>query len=151
MTNIIQATPTLHPLLARLVTEFHYPLLDESTLAQFTSQDGNTVLFCAGDPIQHPECLDVAVVLPELDKAMPDNIRYALCASSLESTMQARYGFNRWPTLVFLRNGEYVGIISGIQDWSVYLEKIATLLHMPSSRPPSIGIAVSNAHSASCH
>lgn len=142
----------LHPLISRLVDEFGYPLLAADNLDDFCDAPGEAVLFCGGNPIQHPECLDVAVVLPEILRAFPGRLRAGIAGSDLDATMQARYGFNRWPTLVFLRDGAYVGAIAGIQDWSVYLARIRELQATPVSRPPSIGIAVSSASaSAACH
>lgn len=139
-----------HPLIARLVDEFGYPLLNASNLDAFCDAPGDAVLFCGGDPAQHPECLDVAVVLPEILRAFSGRFRTGVIASALEPAVQARFGFSRWPTLVFLRNGAYVGTISGIQDWSVYLARINELLATPASRPQSIGVTVSSA-SATCH
>lgn len=139
-----------HPLIARLVDEFGYPLLNAGNLEAFCDAPGDAVLFCGGDPAQHPECLDVAVVLPEILRAFSGRFRTAVVASDLEPAVQARFGFNRWPTLVFLRNGAYVGALSGIQDWSVYLVRINELLATPVSRPPAIGVAVTSA-SATCH
>ncbi len=141
-----------HPLIARLIEEFGYPMLVAAELEAFCNAPGEAILFCAGDPAQHPECLDVAVVLPELLRAFPDRFRAGIAAPELEPALQARYGFTRWPTLVFLRGGAYVGMIPGIQDWSVYCERIRELLATPASRPPSIGIPVSApAVSATCH
>lgn len=139
-----------HPLIARLVDEFGYPLLNASNLDAFCEAPGDAVLFCGGDPTQHPECLDVAVVLPEILRTFPGRFRTAVITSDLNLAVQTRFGFSRWPTLVFLRNGAYVGVISGIQDWSVYLARINELLATPASRPPSIGVTVSSA-SATCH
>lgn len=145
--------PTVHPLIARLIDEFGYPRLDAGNLEAFLAAPGDAVLFCAGDPVQHPECLDVAVVLPELLRAFPGRFRSGVAEVALEPALQARFGFTRWPTLVFLREGGYVGSISGIQDWSVYLERIGELLATPASRPPSIGIPVQSAASQAhtCH
>ena len=90
--------------------------------------------------------------MPEILRAFPGRFRAGIAASELESAMQARYGFNRWPTLVFLRGGAYVGMLSGIQDWSVYIERIGELLVTPASQPPSIGIPVgSPSASHTCH
>lgn len=139
-----------HPLITRLIEDFGYPRLDAETLEAFCDAPGNAVLFCAGDPAQHPECLDVAVVLPELLRAFPGSFRAGIADAALESALQARYGFNRWPSLVFLRAGSYVGVLSGILDWSVYLARIQDLLASPCSRPPSIGIAVGTTSTA-CH
>ena len=141
-----------HPLITRLTDDYGYPMLDTVNLDAFCDAPGDAVLFCAGDPVQHPECLDVAVVLPELLRAFPGRFRAAVASTALEPEMQARYGFNRWPTLVFLRDGAYVGALSGIQDWSVYLSRIQDLLAAAPSRPPSIGIAISTqGPAATCH
>ena len=144
--------PPIHPLIARLIDEFGYPQLDAGNLETWNAAPGDAVLFCAGDPVQYPECLDVAVVLPEILRAFPGRFRAGIAASELEPAMQARFGFNRWPTLVFLRGGAYVGVISGIQDWTVYLGRINELLAAPAHRPPSIGIPVSSpSTSHTCH
>ena len=140
----------LHPLIARLVDDYGYPLLDESNLDACIATPGDTVLFCAGDPLLYPECLDVAVVLPELMRAFSGRFRAAVVSREQEAALQTRYGFNRWPSLIFLRDGGYVGTLSGILDWAVYLARIQDLLAAPTARPPSIGIAVS-AESSHCH
>ena len=56
--------------------------------------------------------------------------------------LKRRYGFREYPSLVFLRDGKYVGTISRIQDWVVYLEQIAELLEAPTRRPPGFAIPV---------
>lgn len=143
---------TLHPLIARLSDVNGYPRLHAGNLEAFCNAPGDAVLFCAGDPVQYPETLDVAVVLPELLRAWPGRFRSGVVSAEQEAQVQARYGFNRWPSLVFLRGGAYLGVLSGIQDWAVYLARINELLAAPVSRPPSIGIAVAVANShATCH
>jgi hydrogenase-1 operon protein HyaE len=140
----------LHPLIARLVDDYGYPLLVEANLDACIAAPGDAMLFCAGDPVLYPECLDVAVVLPELMRAFSGRFRAAVVSRELEAELQARFGFNRWPSLIFLRDGGYVGVLSGILDWSVYLARIQDLLAAPTARPPSIGIAVSSSVSH-CH
>jgi hydrogenase-1 operon protein HyaE len=140
----------LHPLVARLVELIGQPLLTAENLDELTTSSGDVALFCGGDPIQHPECLDVAVVLPELLTVFRGRFRAVVASASLEPQLLAMYGFQRWPSLVFLRDGQYIGVISGIQDWSVYLERITDLLSASPSRPPSVGIAVS-APANHCH
>jgi hydrogenase-1 operon protein HyaE len=140
----------LHPLIARLVDDYGYPLLDEANLDACIATPGDTVLFCAGDPLLYPECLDVAVVLPELMRAFAGRFRAAVVSRELEAALQTRYGFTHWPSLVFLRDGGYVGTLSGILDWAVYLARIQNLLAAPTARPPSIGIAV-NTPASHCH
>jgi hydrogenase-1 operon protein HyaE len=141
-----------HPLINRLIDDFGYPHLAGSGLDAFVDAPGDAVLFCSGDPVQYPEALDVAVVLPELLRAFPGRLRAGVVAAEQAASAQARFGFTRWPTLVFLRGGEYVGMLSGIQDWSVYLERVRALLTAAPGRPPSIGIPVAtSAPAPNCH
>jgi hydrogenase-1 operon protein HyaE len=121
----------------------------QETFATFCDDTLNAILLCAGDPVQYPETLDIAVVLPELMQAFRGEFQAAIIDKAMEPVVQARFGFNRWPTLIVLRAGGYVGAISGIQDWSHYLERLQELLQAPVRRPP---IAISAAPSAAaCH
>ena len=112
------------------------------------------VLF-AGDPVQFPEGLDVAVVLPELQRSLPGRFKVAVVPREREDAVARRYGSQRWPTLLFLRDGQYVTTVSGMHDWDVFLERVTQALAMPISRAPTIGIPVVSAMSvggaASCH
>ncbi|MCU0940396.1 MAG: hydrogenase, partial [Burkholderiaceae bacterium] len=56
-----------------------------------------------------------------------------------------RYGFRRWPALVVLADGQYVGAIDGLREWQEYLDELGTLLVAPPGRAPTIGIAVTAA------
>lgn len=129
-------------LLERLSHELHYPFVDASNLSQFLQQNVCSVLFFTEEPSRFPETNDVAVVLPELVKAFQGQFKPALVARSDEKKLQSLYGFQSWPALVFLRGQNYLGAITGIQDWSVYLTEIKTILASEPSRPPAIGIPV---------
>jgi len=142
---------THHPLVARLVEQFSCPALTDETLETFLAASGDSIVFCGGDPAQYPECLDVAVVLPELQAAFSGRFRVGVATREIEAGLQATYGFQRWPALVLLRDGQYVGAIAGMQDWTVYLARIGELLATPASRPPSVGIPVTSASTSHCH
>ncbi len=53
-------------LLDNLVTRHGYPLLDLAGADAFLMDDDVQVLLFAGDPVKHPEALDLAVILPEV-------------------------------------------------------------------------------------
>lgn len=129
-------------LIERLQREFQYPTVDASNLNEFLQAHACTVLFFTEEPSRFPETNDVAVVLPELVKAFPAQLTPAIVARSDEKKLQSLYGFQSWPALVFLRGQNYLGAITGIQDWGVYLDEIKTLLAAEPSRPPAIGIPV---------
>ena len=129
------------PLIDRLVDALGYPLLTQQTLPAFLVANSNPVLFFTEDPKRFPESNDVAVALPELAMAFPD-LTPAVIAREDEKKLQRQFGFSSWPALVFLRGDQYLGVITGIQDWQVYLDEIRSLLAGAPSRPPTLGIPV---------
>jgi hydrogenase-1 operon protein HyaE len=128
------------PLIQRLFDEYGYPEVTGRTHEDFINGPGLRVLFFAGDPDRYRETNDVAVVLPELAKAFGGQIHPGVVAASDERELQKHYGFTAWPALVFLRGGGYLGAITGIKNWSEYLEEISELFTAEPRRPPSIGI-----------
>lgn len=141
------------PLMQRLVNEFGACWVDENTLASFLQRSGDYVLFIGGDPIRFPECLDVAVILPELQKQFGGRFNIGVAQRNSEDAIAKRYGANRRPSLIFLRDGQYVTTVAGMLDWDVYVHEVEKALSAPVSRPPTIGIPLVSAQATnnSCH
>jgi len=144
------------PLVMRLARDFGAAWVDETTVAAWSAGGGDRVVLLAGDPVRFPEGQDVAAVLPELMKSFPNRFQIAVVPRDHEDAVARRYGSQRWPTLLFFRDGQYVTAIAGMQDWDVYLSGVAAALTMPPSRPPTIGIPVVSQGGAassdsSCH
>lgn len=145
-----------HPLLAQLVAR-HGQWVDADTIADWrANQQGDNVLLFAGDPVRFPEALDVAVVLPELQKASRASGKpfgIAVAEPDGAEALALKFGSNRWPTLMFFRDGQYVTTLSGMHDWSDYLNLLAQALDMPVGRAPTVGIPVvsASAGSSTCH
>jgi len=145
------------PLLAQLVTKQQAQWVDFDNLDHWLAeQRGDQVLLFAGDPVRFPEALDVAVVLPELQRVCsgagrPFGVGVAVpeCAEALAK----KFGSQRWPTLMFFRDGHYVTTVSGMHDWNDYVALVTQALDAPPSRVPTIGIPVvsSSASSSNCH
>ncbi len=149
---MIETTEAHAPLVQRLAREFGATWVDETSVAEWTAGGGDRVVLLAGDPVRFPEGVDVAAVLPELMKSFPNRFRIAVVPRDSEDAVARRYGSQRWPTLLFFRDGQYVTAIAGMQDWDVYLSGVAAALAMPPSRPPTIGIpVVSQTGGSSCH
>jgi hydrogenase-1 operon protein HyaE len=138
------------PLVQRLVHQFGARWVSPATLDAFASQPGDQVLFFSGDPVRFPECLDVAVVLPELQRAFPGRFGVGVVLRQGEDEVARRYGAQRWPSLVFLRDGKYVATIAGMLDWTDYLARVADALAAPVSRPP-IPLLGAGAAGSACH
>ena len=141
------------PLVARLVQQHGAAWVDRDTLDDFLCRGGDQVLFFQGDPVRFPEVLDLAVVLPELQRAFPGRFHLGVVRRADEDAVAARFGANRWPALLFLRDGQYVQLLPGMHDWTDYLRLVADALALPARRAPSVGIAVVAAGSAGpgCH
>jgi hydrogenase-1 operon protein HyaE len=76
------------------------------------------------------------VILPELARALQEAFRPAVVNPASERKLQARYRFNAFPALVFLRRGEYLGVIKRVLDWDDYLHEIADILVREPTEPP---------------
>jgi hydrogenase-1 operon protein HyaE len=145
------------PLLAQLVSNHQARWIDFDNMeAWLVSQHGEHVLLFAGDPIRFPEAVDVAVVLPELQKVSAAVGRPFGMAVAVPQTAQAlaeKFGSQRWPTLMFFRDGHYVTTVCGMHDWTEYLTLVARALDAPCGRAPTIGIPVvsASATGSSCH
>jgi hydrogenase-1 operon protein HyaE len=138
-------------LLQRLRTQSKIALLDSEGLEAFVMQGGDGMVLFTQEPDQQPETWDVAVILPEVLKRFDGRLRAAIIAPELARQEKARFGITRWPALVFVRDGGYVGAIEGMRDWQEYAREISAMLEKPVGRAPSVGIPVMAASGASCH
>lgn len=146
------AAPLHTPLVNRLAAEFGATWVDETSVNDWAAQGGDRVVLLAGDAVRTPEGQDVAVVLPELQRHASKRFEIAVVPVDQEEQVARRYGINRWPTLLFLRDGKFVTSIAGMLDWQPFVQAVEAALRMPTSRPPTIGIPVVSAWSsdASC-
>jgi hydrogenase-1 operon protein HyaE len=116
------------PLIQALVDKHQYALLMQDNVDNFLQAHEDVVLLFTGNPKQFPESNDVAVVLPELMQLLPGRLTAAVVDESAEIALQQRYAFSKWPALVFLRRGEYLGVITGMQNWSDFNADIDRIL-----------------------
>jgi hydrogenase-1 operon protein HyaE len=130
-----------HPLIERLAAQAGACEVRPETVEAFERQPGTAVLFFAGDPARFPEALDVAVVLPEL-RAAAGGFAIGLVPSDVEDALARRYAVQRWPSLVWLRDGGYLGTSAGMKDWDDFLRDWQALRQArPGPRPrPAIAI-----------
>lgn len=123
-----------------LQTRHGLPLLDADNFDHFVYGNGDVVLFFSNDPLMFPESADLAVILPELLKAFRGLLKGAVAGKDIERELQARFRFTGWPTLIFLRKGEYLGAITGLKDWPEYGREFARILALEPSSPPGFDL-----------
>ena len=135
---------TDHPLIRRLLDDLGYDEVDAANHDEFVAAEGMNVLFFPGDPKTVRDATDVAVILPELVAAFADQLRPGVVTDVFGDgkSLKQRYGFREYPSLVFVRSGDYVGTITRVQDWADYLRQIGELLVAPPRRPPGFSIPV---------
>jgi hydrogenase-1 operon protein HyaE len=144
----------LHPLLTRLSAGFGFRTLDAADIDTLAAGSGHVLLVFTEDPERFRETLDLAVIVPELAREFSGRFAVAVLLPESARAIAPRYGFRRWPAVVLLRDGAYVGAIDGVRDWSEYRLELARLLEAPTSRPPAIGIpvkAVGQLDESACH
>ena len=144
----------LHPLLARLSNDFGFRTLDAADADTLAADSGNVLLVFTEDPERYRETLDLAVIVPELAREFSGRFAVVVLLPESARAIAPRYGFRRWPAVVLLRDGAYVGAIDGVRDWSEYRLEVARLLEAPTCRPPTIGITVKGAgplDESACH
>ncbi len=140
--------PRDRQLLERLAVRGVGRLEGEQDLAAFLAAPGEALLFFPERVAQVPESWDVAVILPEVLKALP-GLGARVLPPAAGKPLQARFGFRRWPAVVMLRDGQYVGAVEGMLDWAPFQQALADLRARPAGRAP---IALQPASSpSSCH
>ena len=131
-----------HPLVQRLVDQFDARPVAPESLQTWLDAPGEHALLLSGDPVRFPEALDVAVVLPELHAALGQSFTIGAVPADCEDLLARRLGVQRWPALVFFRDGQYLTTLSGMFDWTEFVQRVQQALQMPPSRRPGIGIPV---------
>jgi hydrogenase-1 operon protein HyaE len=138
------------PLVTRLIAQFGATRLDEAGFEAFVAGPGDRVLFFTEDPLRIKETLDVAVILPEIAQAVAQHLHIGVLPPALANGKAPLYGVRRWPALVFLRDGGWLGSIEGLRDWADYLASATQLLAGPVRPLPPKVIPVAAAGAASC-
>ncbi|MFA5951791.1 MAG: hydrogenase-1 expression HyaE [Hyphomicrobium sp.] len=124
------------PLIEALVSRHGFAVVDETSVDAFLGAHEHSLLFFPGDAERLVESNDVAVVLPEILKVYGPRLAPALVAKSAERTLQRRFRFNAFPSIVFMRRDGYLGVLSRVLNWSDYLAEIGALLASEVSEPP---------------
>jgi hydrogenase-1 operon protein HyaE len=141
-----------YPLVAQLFSKHAFEEVTPATFEAWTRRQGRTALLFLEDPGRSKEVLDLAVIAPELAHAFSGRFAVGVLLPDAAREISVRYGFRRWPALVILADGKYVGAIDGLRNWDEYLSELSRLLEAGPTRPPTVGIAVrGGSEGGSCH
>lgn len=112
-----------------------YPHLGAEDIDLFIAPEGLRVIFVTGDPVKLLDSVDLAVVLPELERRFAGRITGAVCKRSAEAEMASRFGADVKPALVFFACGQHLGTIPRVRDWDEYVAKISDFLSRAANLP----------------
>jgi len=139
------------PLLASIIERHGYPVVEADKLADHVAAQDFSVLLFSGDAARLMESDDVAVIFPEILKAFGEWLQPVVIARESERVLQRKYRFSAFPSLVFLKRGEYLGAISRVRDWSDYVQEIREILVRAPSEPPPFKLPGANGGSEADH
>lgn len=128
-------TPQFSPLLQSVIARSSLSVVTMETVDAFLAGHRHSMLFFSGDWERLAESNDVAVVLPELQR-LAAGIGLAVVAREAERPLQLRYRFNKFPAIVLSRGTGYLGVITGMRDWSEYGQEISAILSGEVREPP---------------
>lgn len=124
-------TVDLHPLVQRLIDGNGYAYVEALDGIAATPRDLLLLLPAYGKA--HLETPDIAVVLPELVKALDagrGTLSGAVAAPATEAALRQSLQL-ALPAIVVLRDGAAVGSIARMRDWDEYLARLGALLAAP--------------------
>jgi hydrogenase-1 operon protein HyaE len=134
----------LQQLLERLATDRGIPAVTAADVDGLAAGTTLAVLYTAA---KSPESWDVAVVLPEVLRACP-GVRAVALDPAESARAASRWGVDKYPSVVVLRDGRYTGVIEGMQDWEPFCQELARLAQAEPRRPPSLRIPIVNESAA---
>lgn len=130
----IPGSQAVHPLVARLETEFGWPRLRSlSDVAEFTGRPGAHCLFVPGDAARNLETGDAAVILPELRMAFQRAFDCAVVDDAIEARLRESCRALKTPGFLFFHEGRYLGAIEKIRDWDDYITRTAHILGLAAA------------------
>jgi len=131
-----------HPLIGRLLALPRAVEVTAATIDAFAGAAGHALLVFLEDPVRYKETLDLAVIVPEIAAAFPGRFAVGVLLPDAARSVHPRYGFRRWPAVVLLQDGRYIGAVDGLRAWDEYASEIARLLAAPPARAPGLAIPV---------
>ena len=128
------------PLVQSMLETHDYPVVSLDSLDAFCEANEIVVLFFTELMKPVPETADVAVILPEIEKAFGGRFAVGVVAWEAQRDLQLRFRFTKYPALVFLTGGEYLGAIQGVLDWADYTAEVERILSADVSEPPPFAL-----------
>ena len=110
--------------------------LTSGNLDEFINGGGERLIFFLDNPIKRREVVDLAVLIPDLSKLTGREVKSGFLREEFSKDLITKYAINFLPAILFLRNGGYLGVISGLKNWGEYQELISEIINLEVSNLP---------------
>ncbi len=126
----------------KLVDVEGFEELDASNYSEFIKKEGLSLILFVENPNRMKETLDALVIAPEVTKYCQLIVNKAVVPPPDARKLSAIYGFRRWPAMVFVKEGAYLGAVDGLRMWSDLIAEVDKITNGSPVYPPSIGIPI---------
>ena len=117
-----------HPAFLRLWGEAGFLRLTEENLERFTERPGLLLAVFADSPTTFKESIDMAVIAPEIARALEPHLAgKAFTDPAAGRAIARRFGLTRLPAAGLFREGELLGALQGLKAWDEYLKGLAEI------------------------
>ncbi|MDR3522273.1 MAG: hydrogenase [Acidocella sp.] len=130
-------TAALTKAVQRLLDRPGIAQLSHDTVDEFIAK-GDSILFFTGNAVRYPEIDDVATILPELLAAFGNRFKVGVINPDTDRAAAKHFKVDIRPSLVFLRDGQQLGVLPRVRDWAIYLDEISALYAAPQHIPEAV-------------
>ncbi len=145
MSTPIQKSPQIDlfttPIYRRTI-EAGFEELNPENFEEFIKRPDLSVLLFVENPNKMKETMDALVIAPELVKSCQPIVNKGIVTPPHARKLATIYGFRRWPAMVFVKDGAYLGAVDGLRTWAELVAEVDKIIHSAPSFPPSIGIPI---------
>ncbi|MEM9168473.1 MAG: hydrogenase-1 expression HyaE [Pseudomonadota bacterium] len=125
-------------LIDRLIEDGDADVVGAETIGAYLDAAPETVtmLFFTGDPAKKLETPDLAVVLREIKRGRPDDLRLAVVDRADEAKLMKPYGVPMLPSTVFMAGRRRLGVAPKVKDWAFYERAVPDFIREARSPAP---------------
>lgn len=103
----------------RLLASGEAAIIHQSEVDAFLCSSLGALLI-TGDPAQHPEADELAVIARELKRLSGGRLALGVVDFAADEAVKARLKITALPTVVFVKAGRVVATVPQLQEWAVY-------------------------------
>ena len=140
--ELVRIDADKHPAFTRLWQNTDFSRIRENNFPAFKQIEGLSLLCLVDDPNMYKETFDMIVIGPEIAKLFGDTLSAkGFTDPSFGRTIATMLGIHRLPAIAIFRNGEMMGAIEGLKNWTEYEQELVAILTRDNAPKKTIAIS----------